>query len=89
MVCRPKWNAVGYPYPLDRHFTNTQYAKTAPNGSQMILWDTSTQTFIPSSKSKIAGWTAPASTAVLAVGQGSFLMTPNAVSTNLVEPKPY
>lgn len=90
MACRPKWNALGYPYPVDRHFTNTQYAKSAPLGSQMILWDTSTQTFTaPSGKSKIAGWIAPASTTVLAVGQGYFLTNPNAVSTNIVEPKPY
>lgn len=90
MVCSPGWNAVGYPYPVARHFTNTQYAKSAPNSSQMIIFDVSSQTFgAPSAKSKVAGWSMPASTTVLVEGQGYFLKSGSALATNLVEPKPY
>jgi hypothetical protein len=90
MVCKPLWGAVGYPYPVDRLFTNTQYAKIVANGSQMILWDASSQTFLPpASKTKIAGWTAPASTSVLTAGQGYFLRSASAAATNIVETKPY
>ena len=86
MSCVPRYNAVCYPYPVTRAWTNTQFAKICPSGSSMGLWNPLTKVFDVSMRGTRA-WS-PANTTVLP-GQGFFVSFNGAAPTNFTESLPY
>lgn len=84
----PQGNAVGYPYPSSALWTNTQYAKSSPAGSQLMVWNPTNQTFGGYLRTGPGGWSLAASV-VLPPGRGCFVFRNSSASTNFIEPKPY
>lgn len=82
----PLFNAAGYPYPVSRQWTNTQYAKSLPNSSQLRTWNTTNQDFFTATKG-IHGWSS--STLILSPGQGFFVYRNSASPSNFTEAVPY
>ena len=75
-----------YPYPVSVLWTNTDMSKQAADGSSVILWDTTTQAYVGSLKSR-SGWNAPGPSMVLNPGQGFILRATAPLTVN--ETKPY
>lgn len=78
----------GYPYPVGVSFTGTAFAVTAPNGTVVSLWDSTSQGYINYSKSGRGVWGANAQTSTVAAGQGMIIRS-SAAGNNWTEAKPY
>ena len=76
----------GYPYPVSVLWTNTDISKQAASGDSVIVWDTTTQAYISSAKTR-SGWGVPGPTMVLEPGQGFILRSSSPLTVN--ETKPY
>ena len=82
----PGYNTYGYPYPVNQYWTNTQVAKSLPNGSMLMVWQSGMLTFQGYPKTR-GGWSG--GPPVLTPGQGVFVSLGSAVATNILEPRPY
>jgi hypothetical protein len=81
-------NPDGIPYPVSDKWTNSQYAKSLPNNSQLIIWNEANQTYNAAiNKTALSGWGTIGNATVINPGQGFFVRSTNTVSFN--EPKPY
>mgnify|MGYP001313683036 CR=1 FL=1 len=83
---RPQANPIGYPYPVTQYWTNTQLAKSCPQGSSVSFWDPISRIFSTAARGTRA-WV-PATNKATA-GQGYFVNFKSLVPTNIVEPLPY
>jgi len=80
------YNGVGYPYPVDYFWTNSQCAKSARNNSTLSLWDQPSQSFVGSFKNSRGVWSGVAVTAVVKAVHGVVLFSTG--STVYVETNP-
>lgn len=82
-------DAIGFAYPTDQKFTDTDIAKKAPGGSKVYFWTGSS--WSPSSKSPVAalGWMGDAKTKVLKAGEGFFIQLPDSSVASWEQEKPY
>ena len=80
-------NMLGFPYPVQEKWTNTDIAKKTPGSSTLYLWDQSNQVYMVYSKSARGSWGSMMSNVVLNPGQGFWLR--NTDTFDWVESKPY
>jgi len=81
-------NILGFPYPVDTLWTNTDLAKKAPSDSVLYIWNPTINTYDPPyTKSPRGGSWGGASNLVLKPGQAFWLKTTGMV--DWVEGKPY
>jgi hypothetical protein len=80
------FNMVGFPYPIDVAFTNTELAKKAVSGDAAFFWTPQTQSYRPENRI-FSGWTP--GTNVVHPGEGFWFRKNSAGTTNWIEAKPY
>lgn len=81
-------NIDGYPYPTDARWTNTQYAKSVPAGTQLLIWNETNQTYNATlTKAGSGSWGPVGNALVIKPGQGFFVRATNVVAFG--EAKPY
>ena len=79
-------NLLGYPYPAEIRWTNTDLAKKAPEAAMLYLWDQTNQIYAIYSRSARSGWES-AKDVVLKPGEGFWFR--NTGSIDWMEVKPY
>jgi hypothetical protein len=80
-------NMDGYSYPVVQKWTNTQYSKSLPAGSQIIIWDNATQQYLAPIIKTAFGWGPSGNALTINPGQGFFVRATN--SFVFSETKPY
>ncbi len=78
-------DAVGYAYPADIIWTNTALSSAAPVGSQLLVWNITTQGYETYGRTR-AGWSTPAGYTIKA-GQGFWIRS--ATPVDWTEEVPY
>lgn len=76
----------GYPYPVQRSWTNTALAASLPINSQILIWNVTNQTYNSAIIKSAFGWGAAGNALVLQPGQGFVVRTTNALSYSEVKP---
>lgn len=79
-------NMLGYPYPVQRYWTNTTLANEAPANASLYLWNATNQAYEVHTKTIRGGW-ATATNVILHPGVGFWLR--NTGTVTWVELKPY
>lgn len=83
----PGFTAKASGYPVSTFWTNTQLSQILANNDQFIVWDNTTDTYVPYLKAKGA-WGA-ASNYVLKAGEGFFVRKLGTTTNTWTEVKPY
>lgn len=76
----------GYPYPVQRQWTNTALAQILPVGSEIIIWNETNQSYNAAIIRTVFGWGAAGNALQIRPGQGFVIRATNSIPYSQVKP---